>query len=202
MGRFERVRLALLGVFAFCFVVALAAADEPERTIDMSRAFDSGTRRESAELSPIAPDPPPLSEGHQWLLDLRWDRGDVWLLGSRRADARAPRETPRTMGRFALELYEGPALIERLRFDFPLLGGPEVGDAGGDYAPFPSQKLRTRVGVLFPATARGTRLELWDRGTGTRWSLPWPPLEVRSANKAGQDAGAAKPSKDASARDL
>ena len=33
------------------------------------------------------------------------------------------------MGRFALELYEGPTLIERVRFDFPMLGGPEA-DAG------------------------------------------------------------------------
>jgi hypothetical protein len=36
--------------------------------------------------------------------------------------------------------------------------------------------------VLFPATARGTRLELWAR--------------------AGRDAGAAKPSEDASGSDL
>jgi hypothetical protein len=196
------VRLALLGVFAFCFIAAFgAAADEPERTIDMSRAFDSGVRVERTQLSPIAPDPPPLSERLQWLLDLRWDRGDVWLLGTRRADARAARETPRAMGRFALELYEGPALIERLRFDFPLLGGPDLED-GGDHASFPSQKLRTRIGVLFPATARGTRLELWDRGTGIRWSLPWPPLEVLNAARAGRDAGAAKPSEDASGSDL
>lgn len=178
VGRFGGVRVTLLGVFAFCSMAALAtAAAEPRQTIDMSRVFDSGVERPPTQVSPFAPDPPPLSERRQWLLDLRWDRGDVWLLGTERTDMPTPWETPRTMGRFALELYEGPALIERVRFNFPLLGAdPE--DAGGEQPPSLSQKLRTRVGVLFPATSRGTRLELVDRSSGARWSLPWPPLEA------------------------
>lgn len=174
------MRIGLLGVFALGFTavgLATAAAD-PERTIDMSRVFDSaGVERHAPQLSAFAPDPPQLSERFQWLVDLRWDRGDVWLLGTERADMHTPRETPRTMGRFALELYEGPALIERVRFNFPLLGA-EPEDAGGEHALSLSQKLRTRVGVLFPATSRGTRLELVDRATGGRWTLPWPPLEA------------------------
>ena len=94
------------------------------------------------------------------------------------------------MGRFALELFEGPALIERVRFDFPLLGAPEPGDGGGASAPSFTQKLRTRIGVVFPATPRGTRLELWDRATNRRWSLPWPP----SAARAGERRERATPS--------
>jgi hypothetical protein len=81
------------------------------------------------------------------------------------------------MGRFALELFEGNALIERVRFDFPLLGAPEALDAGLTPAPSLTQKLRTRIGVVFPATLRGTRLELLDRATGRRWSIPWPPRD-------------------------
>jgi hypothetical protein len=73
------------------------------------------------------------------------------------------------MGRFALELFEGPTLIERVRFDFPLLGVPD--EEGGVSL---TRKLRTRIGALFPATKRGTRLELWDRASNRRWSLPWP----------------------------
>ena len=48
-----------------------------------------------------------------------------------RSSSPRPRETPRAMGRFALELFEGPALIERVRFDFPLLGPPDRSTAAG-----------------------------------------------------------------------
>jgi hypothetical protein len=84
------------------------------------------------------------------------------------------------MGRFAIELYEGAALVERVRFDFPLLGGVEP-DASVALTP----KLRTRIGVVFPATKRGTRIELLDRATGKRWALPWP---VDDAAAEGRDA--------------
>jgi len=174
------VRPACLVIVGFGLALPAfgAAADEPRRTIDMSRAFDAGVASPPpAPMSSIPADPPPLSERRQWRMDLRWDRGEVWLLGASPVDMRTPMASPRSMGRFALELYEGPALIERVRFDFPLLGAPEP-EGGGDRPPSLSQKLRTRVGVLFPATARGTRLELWDRGTDVRWSLPWPPLEA------------------------
>ena len=79
------------------------------------------------------------------------------------------------MGRFAIELFEGPTLIERVRFDFPMLGPPEPLDAGYMAPPSLQKNLTTRIGVLFPAVNRGTRLELWDRATDRRWPLPWPP---------------------------
>jgi hypothetical protein len=82
------------------------------------------------------------------------------------------------MGRFALELFEGPTLIERVRFDFPMLGVPEAPDAGFLRTPPRLEpKLRTRIGVLMPATKRGTKLELWDRARDVRVTLPWPPTE-------------------------
>jgi len=167
-----RAGLILKGAVA---VAAMAAArpvcaEEPRR-LDMSRAFDAGAPPPSPVLASIAPDPPPLVERGQWVFDLRWDRGDVWLLGTRKVELEAPRATPRVMGRFALELFEGPVLIERVRFDFPLLG---VFEGDGGAGPSLTPKLRTRVGVFLPATTRGTRLELWDRATGRRWQLPWP----------------------------
>lgn len=151
----------------------------------MSRFFDAGLSSDIA-ITRTPADPVPLTARAQWVFDLRWDRGDVWLLGTRRMDLPAPRATPRVMGRFALELFEGPALIERVRFDFPLLAVPDD-DAGAISPPSLSPKLRTRVGVVFPATARGTRLELWDRATNRRWSMPWPAAEDR------QDASTAEP---------
>jgi hypothetical protein len=160
------------GLVASVALVALAA--EPRRTIDVSRALDAGLPAvpQVGPPSPTPPDPPPMVERKQWVFDLRWDRGDVWLVGVGARDLGSPQPTPRVLGRFALELFEGPTLIERVRFDFPLLGAPQP-DAGSQVPSF-TRQLRTRIGVLFPATQRGTRFELVDRATGRRWSIPWP----------------------------
>jgi hypothetical protein len=167
------------------FLLAVAALGaEPRRTIDASRALDAGTppRPDSVTvIAPAPPDPEPLVERSQWVFDLRWDRGDVWLLDVRSMDLPVAQPTPRVMGRFALELFEGKALIERVRFDFPLLGAPEAFDGGQAFTPSLTPKLRTRIGVVFPATSRGTRLELLDRATGHRWSILWPPSAAQPA---------------------
>jgi hypothetical protein len=157
--------------------LALAAIGDRSAIADTG---DASTR--------IPPDPPALVERQQWVFDLRWDRGDVYLLEVKRQDMGEPHPTPRVMGRFALELFEGPTLIERARFDFPMMGVAEVADAGFKAPPRFEPKLKTRIGVLFPATKRGTRLELWDRARGTRWPLPWPPKEGPAV--APSDAGA------------
>ena len=127
------------------------------------------------------------------MFDLRWDRGEVYLLAIHKMNMGNPHPTPRVMGRFALELFEGPTLIERVRFDFPFLGSAEATRATDAGKPQPKfePKLTTRIGVMFPASSRGTRLELWDRANDQRWPLPWPPEESvpRAATKdAGVDA--------------
>jgi len=198
LSRIEKTRVAFaLGavlayaVAAACAVSALAT--EPGHaghTIDVSRVLDAGALPGAPPeivIAPIPADPTPMVERSQWVFDLRWDRGDVWLLGIQPLELPAPRETPRVMGRFALELFEGAALIERARFDFPLLGSFVPTD-GGHASPF-SQNLRTRIGVVFPAAARGTRLELWDRATNRRWSLPWPPAQPAPASSSPADGG-------------
>ena len=95
---------------------------------------DAGPAPSDAGAAPsrkIPPDPPALSEREQWVFDLRWDKGEIYLVQVHKTDMGSPHPTPRVMGRFALELYEGPTLIERARFDFPMLGGaPEQHDGG------------------------------------------------------------------------
>jgi hypothetical protein len=147
------------------------------RTIDVSRVFDAGPLAPVPDIviTNTPADPTPLVERSQWVFDLRWEKNDVWLLAARPLELPAPQETPRAMGRFALELFEGAALLERVRFDFPLLGPPEANDGGWRTPPSIQRGLKTRIGVVFPAARRGTRLELTDRATGRRWSLPWPP---------------------------
>lgn len=182
----RRVRAAIalgvtLAVAGGAAGVLPALAADRRHTIDASRALDAGPLPGAPDivLTPTPADPTPLVERAQWVFDLRWDRGDVWLVGVQPLELPAPQATPRAMGRFALELFGGPALLERVRFDFPLLGPPEPGDGG--WTRSLTQKLRTRVGVVFPATDRGTRLELWDRATNRRWSLPWPPTPGAAA---------------------
>lgn len=138
---------------------------------------DAGKPAPTSSSAKIPPDPPALVERMQWVFDLRWERGEVYLVQIHKTDMGQPHPTPRMMGRFALELYEGPTLIERARFDFPMLGGYEASDGGWKAPPRFEPKLKTRIGVLFPATKRGTRLELWDRASDRRWPLPWPPQE-------------------------
>ncbi len=150
----------------------------------MSRVFDAGGPVDIA-ITRTPADPVPLVSRRQWVFDFRWDRGEVWLLGTQEIELESAQPTPRVMGRFALELFEGPALIERVRFDFPMLAVPDGNDGGRGAPPSLTQRLRTRIGVIFPAAERGTRLELWDRATDRRWSLPWPPAAHSSSDDGG-----------------
>jgi len=163
------VAVVSLSTGALVVLAPLARADKP-RVIVFPGVDASTLRPDAGEVSRIPPDPPPMVSRKQWVFDLRWSKGEVYLLGVHPLDVGVPQETPRVMGRFAVELFEGPTLIERVRFDFPMLGADEPRDA-----PSFQKNLTSRIGVMFPAVKRGTRLELWDRATDRRWPLPWPP---------------------------
>jgi hypothetical protein len=121
---------------------------------------------------PSQPDPVPMVTRDQYVFDLRFRSGEVFLVGVREEQLPEAAATARAFGRFALELYEGAALIERVRFDFPFLGAGVGIDDGGMFSPM---KLHTRIGVFFPKTPRGTRLVLVDRASETSYPLAWPP---------------------------
>ena len=189
-----------------------ALAGDRDRDRDRARdagapdAGDAGLRRiwlngppptPAISITKTPPDPPPTRARAKWMFDLKYDHGDPYLLAVRRIELAAPEEAARMMGRFALELYEGPTLIERVRFDFPMLGVPEA-DAGFRAPPRIEPKLVTRIGVFFPALERGNRLELWDRATDRRWALPWPPVATPASTPPPQtDAQAGSASADA-----
>ena len=178
----RRAGFALASVLGAAFM--LATMSEGGAAADVGDAGKSSNPKAG-----IPPDPPALSERVQWVFDLRWERGEVYLVQIHKTDMGKPHPTPRMMGRFALELYEGPTLIERARFDFPMLGAYEEPDGGWKAPPRWEPKLKTRIGVLFPATKRGTRLELWDRASDRRWPLPWPPQEGVFRDPSAPDAG-------------
>jgi hypothetical protein len=152
--------------------ISIARADKP-RVVVFPGGDAAAYAPDSGKISRIPPDPPSLTSRMQWVFDLRWSQGEPYLVAVHPLDLGSPQTTPRAMGRFAIELFEGPTLIERVRFDFPMLGPPEP-DAGYGAPPSLTKKLTSRIGVMFPAVDRGTRLELWDRATDARWPLPWP----------------------------
>jgi hypothetical protein len=122
------------------------------------------------------PDPTPLVTRHQWIIDLGYRGGTVVFGGARRVELAKPSGTPRAMGRFALELFIGKELIDRVRFDFPLLGADDFADTPRRWDSPPSfeRLLSTRTAVMFPHSERATRAVLVDRATGNVWALPWP----------------------------
>lgn len=172
-------RVLIPSLFVGSVILAGAGA-----SADSKSSVDAGAAPRDA-MAHIPPDPPALNERAQWVFDLRWEQGEVYLVAVHKIDMGGPHPTPRMMGRFALELFEGPTLIERVRFDFPMLGASAPSDAGWRAPPRFEPKLKTRIGVIFPATQRGTRLELWDRATNKRWPLPWPPREGTYDGDAG-----------------
>lgn len=159
-------------------------AGAPAGADDFPGATDAGFR-----YTRTPPDPdPPLKSARQWIFDLRYQQGDIFLVDTRTMDVGTPRETPRVMGRFALELFDHAVLIERVRFDFPFLGAPAARPSGPIAL---DHHVTSSIGVVFPQTPRGTRLELVDRSTDERWQLPWPAKEQFSTGggKEGGDAG-------------
>jgi hypothetical protein len=110
------------------FAISIAWADKPH-VIVFPGNDAAAYRHDSGVISRIAPDPPSLTSRMQWVFDLRWSNSEPYLVAIHPLDLGEPQTTPRVMGRFAIELFEGPTLIERVRFDFPMLGPPEP-DAG------------------------------------------------------------------------
>ena len=121
------------------------------------------------DARPIAPDPTPLACESVFVLTVKWDKGVLTLDRTRREKLLAKSVLPRKFGRFAAELYVGPTLLERLRFDIPLLTDDDSTSAAY------GKGLVTSVDVKIPESDRPTRLEIWDRATDERWVYAYPP---------------------------
>jgi len=140
------------------------------------------------------PDPPALTERRQWAYTLYYDRGSVRAGEAKPICLRRPATSPRRMGRFAFELWLGRELVERIRFDFPLLGA-EVPDenSGNTFHKAPSFAPGARVSIPLqvPASDRATRALILDRASGETWPVAWPP--AASTNPDMADTACAPP---------
>jgi hypothetical protein len=125
------------------------------------------------------PDPPPLRASNHYVYLVVHDRGQVSVQSVGRWRSRTPLPTARSMGRYAIELWIGRELVDRVRFDFPMLAAepaPQPGPRRPLHEP-PSLSAGAVVTrrVVVPASQRATRAVLVDRATGVVHPLPWPP---------------------------
>lgn len=143
---------------------------------------------EPAKRSSSPPDPEPLRQTEQYEFRFAYEEGATRLVAVRALKFRSPVVTARRMGRFAVELWIGSELVERVRFDFPLLAAEE---------PRPKRRRPLHdppslaggvleATVLVPAASRARRAVLVDRATNRETELDWPP---RLASPATPDAG-------------
>jgi hypothetical protein len=124
------------------------------------------------------PDPKPLMERAWWAYPVTYDRGTILVGQPELACVTHPEPTARRIGRFAFELWLGRELVDRLRFDFPLLGGEEP-PAGprrptrepARFAPGAHVSVMLRI----PASDRATSARVLDRATGDVLAVTWPP---------------------------
>ena len=118
---------------------------------------------------PIPPDPTPLVSDSIFVLSVRFQKGTVSITKVRREKLAMKSAVERRMGRFAAELFSGPTLIERIRFDFPLINddskASEVYEKG----------LDVTVEVRVPDSDRPNKFEIWDRANDKRWQFEYPP---------------------------
>jgi hypothetical protein len=143
-----------------------------ERAARSPLGADAGRKQK-----PDLPDPQALRLDRQWEYELVYDRGKLSVGKVRERRFSQPIATQRQMGRFAIELWIGAELIDRVRFDFPLMAAeqPRLGARPVREPPSLAEGVTTTRTVLVPASPRATRAVLVDRATRERLELPWPP---------------------------
>ena len=155
--------------------IASASTKPSARPSTSTSASASASTKPSTSAAPtsteriIAPDPTPMPCDAVLVLSVRYDKGTLRLEKVRREVVAKGTTMPRRFGRFAAELYVGPTLLERVRFDFPL-----IHDDDGPGVVF-GRTLDFTVEVRVPDSDRPTKLELWDRATDKRWTFRYPP---------------------------
>ena len=122
------------------------------------------------------PDPPAHASRKQWTIEIAARAGKVT---AERATARTlaqPAESARVIGRFALELYVGRELLDRVRFNVPLMGDePPEGNRNKLPRPRFDKNVTSRLTVRIADHPRAAYLQLVDRDSGEIQKLDWPP---------------------------
>jgi len=131
---------------------------------------------------PSPPDPEPLRTAKQYEINAVWEDYRVRVESARELTFKQPIVTERRIGRFAVELWVGNELIDRVRFDFPLLADdptPTRRRPLHEPSTFAGSVLRAKV--MVPASPRVRRAVIFDRATGNETELAWPPAPTPSS---------------------
>lgn len=124
----------------------------------------------------FAPDPPPRASQKQWIVDLTAKANRVSADRARAVTLDKPVESPRVLGRFALELWIGRELLDRVRFNIPLMGGePSIGNRNGLPRPRLEENVTAHLTLRIADNPRAAYLLLVDRDTGEAQKMEWPP---------------------------
>ena len=180
---------------ALAFVTAIAAASPGFRPLAATTASASA----SASVAPpppdvgYAPDPSPTVTKRKWLYEVIFHEGALFVPTPVAVEKPRPTETPRRMGRFAIELWVGKTLLDRVRFDVPLTNGdPWSGEKRPRDAPPDFERhLHAKTTVEVPDVPRATYAILVDRATRRRIPIPWPPTMPPPATSASSSPSAA-----------
>lgn len=127
------------------------------------------------------PDPPPTRTRAFVRMALKFESGQASLLEAVPVELEEETAAARRFGRFALEAMDGDELVERVRFDFPLLAPTDKESKVFE------QGLTTKTTVLFPDLSDRTELFLVDGETGARERLPWPRANLSEDAEAASD---------------
>ena len=146
----------------------------------------------------FAPDPPARASEKQWVFEIAFEKGAGTITSARSATAKKPIATARAMGRFALELRVGPELLDRIRFDVPLLGDEMERDPKHPSRRPKFDRVSTKVKVQMADHPRAAVLAFVDRSTGATRLYFWPPDEkgqlapfsAKAATRGAADGGA------------
>ncbi|AUX47832.1 uncharacterized protein SOCE26_093570 [Sorangium cellulosum] len=123
-----------------------------------------------------APDPAALPSARQWVFEVLHAKGRSSIVRVRPVSLGRPAATARVMGRFAIELYVGKELLDRIRFDVPLTGdAPEKPSGVLFRRPTFDEGVTSRLRVQMADNPRASWAKLVDRKTGVEERFVWPP---------------------------
>lgn len=151
--KLHRFSLALALGIALAIPAALSLADPPR--------------------AGYAPDPAPAASKKHWVFEVPVRKGKPSLGTVRAVVLDKPAPTARNMGRFALEFWIGKELIDRVRFDVPLLEDPTK--RKNRRRGSPEFMVNTRLSVRLADSPRAASVVFVDRATGEAQHFAWPP---------------------------
>ena len=170
------------------------AEGEPSDGGPSPAASASAAPSAAPRVRPALPDPEPLRSARYWDYHVSYDAGRVRVVTVAERMFPKPVVTGRHLGRYAIELWIGHELVDRVRFDFPGLaaeGAVSTGPRPLKELPSLGKAAVVATRVLVPASPRATRALLVDRLSGSEQVLPWPPDAPLPPVTAGTPSAAA-----------